>query len=248
MDLQPASERMQKGQLTMRKPISYFLFLLFSASLLGVFSTPAMADDDPPGRVARLNYIQGSVSFQPAGESDWVQANPNRPLTTGDNLWTDRNARGELHIGSTAIRLSSETGITFLNLDDRTVQVQLAQGSLSAHVRRLEGGDAFEIDTPNLSFTVQRPGEYRVDVDPNGNTTFVTVREGEGDITGGGSEFHMDSGENGSFSGTDSLSYDAGYVGDPDGFDRWCRSRDQREEHAESARYVSRDVIGYDDL
>jgi len=57
-----------------------------------------------------------------------VQANPNRPLTTGDNLWTDRNSRGELHIGSTAIRLSSETGISFLNLDDRTVQIQLAQG------------------------------------------------------------------------------------------------------------------------
>ena len=118
-----------------------------------------MADDDPPGRVARLNYIQGSVSFQPGGESDWVQANPNRPLTTGDNLWADRNSRGELHINSTVIRLSSETGITFLNLDDRTVQIQLAEGSLSARVRRLDGGDAFEIDTPNLAFTVQRPGE-----------------------------------------------------------------------------------------
>src|SRR5258708_9876732 len=208
MKSQPLRTRMQKGQFTMRKPTSFFLFLLLAVSFLSAFSTPAMADDDPPGRVARLNYIQGSLSFQPGGESDWVQANPNRPLTTGDNLWADKNSRGELHIGSTAIRLSSQTGITFLNLDDRTVQIQLAQGSLSTHVRRLEGGDAFEIDTPNLSFTVQRPGEYRVDVDPNGNTTFVTVREGEGDITGGGSEFHMDSGENGSFSGTDSLSYD----------------------------------------
>jgi len=132
----------------MRKFISSFLFLTLLASLLFAFSTPAMADDDPPGRVARLNYIQGSLSFQPGGESDWVQANPNRPLTTGDNLWADKNSRGELHIGSTAIRLSSQTGITFLNLDDRTVQIQLAEGSISAHVRRLEGGDAFEIDMP----------------------------------------------------------------------------------------------------
>src|SRR6202790_683068 len=140
----------------MRKTIFLFPILVFLTGFLFAFSSPAMADDDPPGRVARLNYIQGAVSFQPGGETDWVQANPNRPLTTGDNLWADRNSRGELHIGSTAIRLSGETGISFLNLDDRTVQIQLAQGSLSVRVRRLEGGDAFEIDTPTHAFTVQR--------------------------------------------------------------------------------------------
>ena len=31
-------------------------------------------DDDPPTRVARLAYTQGSVSFQPAGTDDWVAA------------------------------------------------------------------------------------------------------------------------------------------------------------------------------
>ena len=43
-------------------------------------------DNDPPARVARMNFTQGSVSFQPGGEGDWVDAVPNRPLTTGDNL------------------------------------------------------------------------------------------------------------------------------------------------------------------
>jgi hypothetical protein len=248
VNIQYASTRMRKGEPTMRKPISSFLFLILSASLLFAFSKPVMADDDPPGRVARLNYIQGSVSFQPGGETDWVQANPNRPLTTGDNLWTDRNSRGELHIGSMAIRLSAETGISFLNLNDRTVQIQLAQGSLSIHVRRLDGGDAFEIDTPNLAFTLQRPGEYRVDVDPDGHATIITVRQGEGEATGGGNNFHLDSGDRTSFSGTDSLSYDEGQAGRPDEFDEWCRLRDEREERAQSARYVSRDVIGYEDL
>jgi hypothetical protein len=232
----------------MRKHTSFFLFLILAVSFLSAFSTAMLADDDPPGRVARLNYMQGSVSFQPGGETDWVQANPNRPLTTGDNLWTDRNSRGELHIGSTVIRLSSETGISFLNLDDRTVQIQLAQGSLSVHIRRLDGGDAFEVDTPNLAFTVERPGEYRFDVDPNGQTTNLTVREGEGEATGGGSNFHMDSGENANVSGTDSLTFDVGRAGGPDGFDDWSRSRDAHEEHARSAQYVSRDVIGYEDL
>ena len=58
-------------------------------------------ENDPPARVARLNYMQGSVSFQPGGEGDWIDAVPNRPLTTGDNLWTDRGSRAELHVGST---------------------------------------------------------------------------------------------------------------------------------------------------
>jgi len=232
----------------MRKLISTILLLILPAAFLFMLSTPAFADDDPPGRVARLNFIEGSVSFQPGGETDWVQANPNRPLTTGDNLWADQNSRGELHIDSTAIRISGQTGISFLNLDDRTVQIQLAQGSLSVRVRRLDGGDAFEIDTPNLAFTLQRPGEYRVDVDPNENVTVVTVREGEGEATGGGSDFHLDSGERARVTGTDTLHFDEGRVGTPDDFDNWGASRDDQEEHAQSARYVSRDVIGYEDL
>src|SRR5579872_1033261 len=232
----------------MRKSIFIFPFLILLAGFHFVFSLPALADDDPPGRVARLNYIQGSISFQPGGESDWVQANPNRPLTTGDNLWADRDSRGELHIGSSSIRIASETGITFLNLDDRTVQIQLAQGSMSVTVRRMEGGDDFEIDTPNLAFTLQRPGEYRVDVDPNGNATAITVRSGEGEATGAGNEYHMDSGDRANFTGTDSLTYDGERAGRMDDFDEWSRSRDEREERSQSSRYVSRDVIGYEDL
>jgi hypothetical protein len=231
-----------------RSTIFLFSVLTLVAGILFAFSSPAQADDDPPGRVARLNYIQGSLSFQPGGETDWVQANPNRPLTTGDNLWADKNSRGELHIGSSSIRIGSETGITFLNLDDRTVQIQLAQGSMNINVRRLDGGDDYEIDTPNLAFTLQRPGEYRVDVNPNGGATTITVRSGEGEATGGGSDYHMDSGDQANFSGTDTLTYDGGQAGQPDEFDAWCRGRDDREEHSQSARYVSRDVTGYDDL
>jgi hypothetical protein len=232
----------------MRKYSLYSPALILFTVFAFIFTLSARADDDPPGRVARLNLIQGSISFQPGGESDWVQASPNRPLTAGDNLWTDRGARGELHIGSTSIRVGGETGITFLNLDDRTVQIQLAQGSLNVNVRRLDGGDEFEIDTPNLAFTLERPGDYRVDVDPNGNATAITVRSGEGEATGAGNDYHLDSGEAANFTGTDTLNYDGGQAGQFDDFDNWCRSRDEREERSQSARYVSRDVTGYDDL
>jgi hypothetical protein len=55
-----------------------------------VFSaTPLLAQDDPPSRVARLSYYQGTVSMQPSGSGDWVPAIINRPFTTGDYLYTD---------------------------------------------------------------------------------------------------------------------------------------------------------------
>jgi hypothetical protein len=57
--------------------------------------TPNRAEanaDDPPSRVARVAFIEGSVSFQPAGTQDWVAAPLNRPLTTGDTLWSDAAA------------------------------------------------------------------------------------------------------------------------------------------------------------
>src|SRR5258708_4967614 len=143
-------------------------------------------DQDPPGRVARLNLAEGWVSFQPGGENDWVDAVLNRPLVTGDNLWADENSRAEVHIGSTALRLGSKTGITLLELGDRAAQIRLAQGSLIIKVRHVDDEDSYEIDTPNVAFTVSQPGDYRIDVDPDGNRTEVTVWRGRGEVTGGG--------------------------------------------------------------
>jgi hypothetical protein len=224
------------------------LVLAFTAALPKFTFAQDQSQDDPPGRVGRLNFIQGSVSYQVEGDTDWVQADPNRPLTTGDNLWVDEDSRGEVHIGSTAIRMSSQTGISFLTLDDRTAQIQLAQGVIEIHVRRLFPGDAFEIDTPNLAFTLARGGEYRISTDPDGGSTVITVREGEGEVTAGGQSWDLMPGQMYTFNGTDDVSYDASDAPGYDDFENWCQSRDQRENASASAKYVSRDVDGYYDL
>jgi hypothetical protein len=235
----------------MKRLVSLFIFaLLASCFLLGMPKTAAAQDpdQDPPTRVARLNYIQGSVSFQPSGEQDWVAADPNRPLTTGDNLWADQNSRGEVHIGATAIRLASQTGISFLNLDDRTVQLQLAQGEIEIHLRRLEPGNAFEVDTPNLSFTLTQAGEYVVQTDPDGTSTVITVREGDGEVTGAGESYDLQPGQQYAFTGTDELTFDSQPAPGFDDLENWSEMRDERENQSASARYVSRDIDGYYDL
>jgi hypothetical protein len=95
-------ERITKGVKAMKRTLTLIFPLFLGAAIFLGLSAITVADDDPPSRVAPLSYMQGSVSYQPSGETDWVDANPNRPLTTGDNLWVDKNSRGEVHIGSTS--------------------------------------------------------------------------------------------------------------------------------------------------
>ena len=240
---------------------------LFAAMLLsGALMQPAMGQDqyerqdqynnrqdqndqdDPPSRVARLGYMQGSVSFQPAGESEWVQAAPNRPMTTGDQLWADRDSRAELNLGSAVIDLNSNTGVSFLNLDDRTAQVQLSAGSINVRVRRLNRDDVFEIDTPNQAFSIYQPGRYRVEASEDGTYTVVSIREGEGESTGNGQTYTLHAGQRATFEGADRLNAQVEDIGGPDDFDNWSDSRYRRYEDSRSARYVSPDVVGYEDL
>ena len=204
--------------------------------------------DDPPSRVARLGYMEGSISLQPAGESEWVQAVANRPMTTGDKLWADKGSRAELQLGSAVIRLDANTGFSFLNLDDRTVQIQLTSGSLNISVRQLDRDNVFEVDTPNQAFSIYQPGSYRLEASEDGNYTVISVREGDGESTGNGQNFTLHAGQRGTFSGTESLTADVVQIGGPDQFDNWAYSREHRHDDSRSAEYVSHDVVGYDDL
>ena len=208
----------------------------------------ASAYDDPPIRVARLNYVEGRVSFQPGGESDWGWATLNRPMTAGDSLWTGDRSRAEMHIGSTAIRVGGQTSVSFLNLDDRTIQIQLNSGTINVRARNLYRDDVFEVDTPNLAFTVLRPGDYRITVDPEGSFTTITLRDGQGQITGGGQAFLVDGRSQVQVSGTDYISYDIYNLPGRDSFDQWSYTRQLREDRSQSARYVSPELTGSEDL
>ena len=227
-----------------------WLAFVLSAIILPLRAAAQDGDqgNDPPTRVARLGYIEGSVSFQPAGVDDWVQAVPNRPLTTGDQLWTSDGSRAELQLGSAVIRLSENTSFTFLQLDDHTVQMQISSGSIGIRLRRLDNDDDFEVDTPNLAFTPSQPGSYRIDASQDGGYSVVSVREGQGEATGSGLTYPLYGGQLGSFYGTDSLYANVEDIGAPDRFDSWNFDRDRRFDQSPSARYLSHDVVGYEDL
>src|ERR1035437_1009531 len=129
------------------------------AALLVVEVAPALADaGDPPSRVARLSFQSGTVSFRPGTIEEWTAASLNYPLTTGDHLWADDGAQVEMHVGSTAIRMGSQTALAILNLDDQMAQFSLTQGVLEVHVRYLGDQEAFVIETPKLAGSLLRRG------------------------------------------------------------------------------------------
>ena len=211
----------------------------------------AYPDADPPDRAARLSYLEGDVSLQPAGEEEWAAAIVNRPLTTGDKLWTDQGARAEIQVGRAAVRLGSGTGFSFLNVDDNTIQMRVTAGVINVSVRDLAGNEHIEIDTPNLSLSLLRPGNYRVEVNDNGDSTIVKVSEGMAEANGGSQNAVVHAQQVVTFNGVDQVIAQIGTLGAPDEFDSWSLERERREERAETsqtARYVAPDVTGYEDL
>src|ERR1700733_1307648 len=205
-----------------RSKLTHLFIAIFTLSFISLLSAPTTsAQDDPPGVVGRVSYVRGSVSFQPAGTDDWATAEINRPITIGDKLWSDQDSLVEVGLGSAAIRLGSNTAFTILNLDDNVTQVSIAEGTINVHLRELDDNDSFEVDTPNLAFSLLRTGDYRVSVNENGDATIINVRNGEGEVTGGGQAFSIHAGQSASVNGTDQLDAELGDAYPDDDFDNW---------------------------
>jgi len=217
----------------------------FAAAAL-IVQAQEPSDIDPPSRVARLNLINGQVSFQPASLDTWTSATLNYPLTTGDHLYTDAASRAELHIGSNVVRLDSRTNFGFLNLDDQTVQMRFTEGAMEVRVRSLSDDDAWEIDTPNGAISLLRTGDYRVDTNPDRNATMVTVFSGEVEVTVNGTSFAVRPRQTAYFS--DDGAPDIREANRPDDFDRFTADRNTREERLPRPQHVSSNMVGYEDL
>jgi hypothetical protein len=183
----------------------------------------------PPGRVAFLQYVSGTVSIQPHGSGSWVKAATNRALGAADNVWTDTASRAELNVGTGILQMNAQTSLTFVNVEPTTVQVRLNQGTLHLHVRHLFRGEIYEVDSRNGSFTLTKSGDYRFDVDPKSETTTITVWKGEGSVSGERPTKRVHAHQQVRLSGI-TAAYESHEAPKPDGFDEWCRLRNKRQD------------------
>lgn len=219
--------------------------LLVAAPLLGWAQQPV----DPPTRVAYVSAQDGSALISSPGSAagdGWAPAALNWPVTSGTRIAGEPGSRTELHGGWTALRLAGKSNLDITQLDDTTTQVALTEGALSVRVRELQPGERVEVDTPQLAVVANQPGEYRIDVDPRSGTTRVTVHAGTATVYGdAGQSITVANRQQFTFGDRALSVVQRGSAGGRDGLDQWAAARDAQEDQSISARYVSRDMPGY---
>src|SRR5476651_176637 len=95
------SSRSRSAQMSnvYRRSIPFLMATVFGTGVIGISGIAyGQAQTDPPARVGRLAFAQGTVSFHDAQDANWTAAAVNDALTTGDSLWTEPNARSEVSV------------------------------------------------------------------------------------------------------------------------------------------------------
>jgi hypothetical protein len=204
---------------------------------------------DAPGRVARLSLIEGSVFVAPAGTDELAEAVPNRPLTSGDRVLVDSGGRAELQIGNATIYLDGGASFSLVELSDGTLRASLSEGTAVIRVRRKQAEENLAVATPNSNVELLRPGEYSIAVDPDGRLTQVRTRNGEARVSGDNEQsYGLRARQQGEFTGTERLTARITALGERTELESFANERERRDLESRSAEYVSRDVIGYEDL
>ena len=233
------------------------LVLALAAALPGLQACTAVAAPvpaqraeeaiDPPGRVGRLSEVDGQVWLFHPEEGEWVAAERNRPLTSGDRLATDGGARTEVRIGSTTLRLDGATEIEVLRLDDDRIELQLHNGSVAVRIRSREQVEGFELRTQEGRFTVQRTGRYRFD--RADEASFATVMSGQAYFETQNNALTINAGQRAEF-WMDRANVPQYSIVEPerDAFSAWVAERDRADDRSASTRYVSPEMTGVEDL
>ena len=227
--------------------------LVLAAVLLTFPPAAAQRDDDQYDdgirqSVARVSYFEGEVSFNRGdAPDDWQPATVNYPMTLGDRIWTGRNGRMELQLRGATVYLAAQTELAALDLARDVRQLSLSLGTASIRINRLDRDEIFEVATPNVSVTFERPGSYRVQVDEDGNSR-VSVFQGRAWAAAAGGQIDLDRGDQIRVWGIDRPDYDLVRIGRTDSWDRWVEQRARRYRSVGSVSYVHPDIYGINDL
>ena len=225
----------------------HWLALWFGLALLSLLALPIQAAEaDPPSRAGRVAEVQGQVWIYATDSNEWISAVRNRPVTTGDRLSTEANGRAEVRIGSTVLHVGPNTEVEVLRLDDDRVNLHLHNGSLAARLRTREAADEFSLSTDEGRFVTDSAGQYRFD--RADNTSSATVTQGQARYEADGTALPVQQGQRVEFwkeRGAPQYS-----ITEPrrDDFSSWVAGENSRDERSASARYVSPEMTGVEDL
>jgi hypothetical protein len=224
----------------------------FLAGFVGAtiaWSSFAQAQSEPPGRVGRLAFTNGTVSFHDDRQSEWTPAVVNTPLSTGDSLWTEPNARSEISLAGTRLRMAGATQLDMLAVDDTQTRLQVDQGRIDIKTSAMDTSQPYQITTPRGTISLLQQGDYYVEAGSTQDPTRLGVRSGAAQIQSlNGQVLAVRAGEVGELSG------DAGtpqlrtiHSAPPPQPAAWA-DRDRQAVYDQPPQYLSSGVTGYEDL
>jgi hypothetical protein len=229
----------------------HWLAKLLAALLLLAMAVAAgaarAADDDPPGRVGRVIESQGQSWLYDTDADEWIELQRNRPITTGNRIAVDGNARLEMRVGSTTLRLAGGSELEIRRLDDERIDVFLVHGSAALRVRSQDVSREIEIATPEGRFTPRRTGHYRID--HRDTTSVATVWSGDLHFENDTNAIDIGAGRSAEFWREANATHYSWAEAQSDEFADWV-ARANREDDRSGAvtRYVSPEMTGYEDL
>ena len=204
---------------------------------------------DPPGRVGRISFIDGTVSFKTAADPQWTKATLNFPVTAGGAILTDANSLAEIQIGSSALRMDQTTKFEVAELDDHTIQILLGQGTLAVQLRNLDRKDSFKVMTlDGMTVSLLSAGRYRVDATRHNQSLRVSVFEGSVQIANDSSAVIVSKGKTAIITGGPGLIRHEIREAIPVAFDDWAQSRDLEVAADKPPQYVSQEMTGSQEL
>ena len=221
-----------------------------SLALLALVLLPlatALAADDPPARVGRLSLLQGEVTFRNTATGESEPATLNWPVTGRNAIETGPRSRAEVRIGSSTVRIDGQSAIEFAILDDSRVALRVTDGTAVVRVTSRDQAGDFEITTPDARIDLADAGRYRIDSGIDPDTTAVTVLDGAARLETPNGVLTLRPGQRAEIAARGARELRVGEAR-RDEFDDWALARDRRDDAARSARYVSREMTGYEDL
>lgn len=219
--------------------------LLAKTALVLALSAAAVISSaqDAPGRVGRVALAQGQVMINTPDGEQASGGLVNWPVTARTQITTERHARTEFSVGSTAVRLDSDSSMEVLELDDERMVLRLHYGSASVRLRSADAAKGFELSTPQGRVRMEGPGRFRVDAERAPDTVVLNVFEGVATVDGFGSQLLVKAGKRAEVHLDDVRTS----LAVRDGFDDWAALRDQAADRAVS-RYVPVEMTGYEEL
>ncbi len=133
-----------------------------------------------PARVGRVALLVGAAQLWDSTDRQWTPLMLNRPVTSGDRIRSDRDARVEVQIGSLGLFLGPHTEVELSQVDDQAVHARLLQGHLVARVRTFEWTRELLLLTEELQAQAVEPGLFRLDRDQiaGGRSAAAALRGG----------------------------------------------------------------------